>query len=448
MIPKIKLPKKPTIEKISFALGAYEIFERLLPHFENCFLLESLTDAPESRYSIIGFDPELLVRGNRGSLTVGAKKYKTKNPYELLQHLIPQDIMSRSFAGGLVGYVSYGAAEFFEPSLSLKQRPGFDRFCFGLYTDGLVFDKLTGETDYFYYRKNRLKKIQKLIALPEPDARTKVTFRKTSISKSVHARMVKAVQQEIQKGNTFQTEVGLSHEYSVSGSYFPIYEKLRDINPSPHMYYMKFGKKTLLGASPELLLDLTNGELQTFPLAGTVPRGENAVADQVYAKKLLSDPKERAEHVMLVDLHRNGLGKVSRFGTVKVRRFLDVKKFSHVQHLSSEITGLIALGEDMFSALASVFPAGTLSGAPKIESMKIIGRNESVGRGPYGGAVGFFGLNGNCTFAIPIRSLFASGSSAYAQASGGIVYDSKASNEYDEIERKLRATHIVLDSFK
>jgi anthranilate synthase component 1 len=150
---------------------------------------------------------------------------------------------------------------------------------------------------------------------------------------------------------------------------------------------------------------------------------------------------------MLVDLHRNDLGKVAKFGTVRVRRLLDVKKFSHVQHLSSEITGLIALQEDMFTALASCFPAGTLSGAPKIESMKIIDYSEKSGRGPYGGAVGFFGFNGSCTFAIPIRSLFLSGNKAFAQASGGIVYDSTPGKEYQEVRNKLRALEVALRKF-
>jgi anthranilate synthase component 1 len=306
MIPKIQIPKKPSVKKVTFPLDVFDIFERLEHRFENCFLLESLTDSPESRYSIVGFDPELIVRGNRGSLTVGKKVYKTENPYAMLKKMFPQDVISRSFAGGLVGYVSYGAAEFFEPTLKLKQRPGYDRFRFGLYTDGLIFDKVTGETDYFYYRKNRLPEIQKMIQGPKLEAHASVAFKKSSLGKSAHAAIVRKVKEEIRQGNTFQTEVGLSAEYSLTGSLLPIYEKLRAINPSPHMYYIKFGREAVLGASPELLLDLTNGELQTFPLAGTVARGENAAMDQKLAKKLLSDPKERAEHVMLSLWDREG----------------------------------------------------------------------------------------------------------------------------------------------
>ena len=214
------------------------------------------------------------------------------------------------------------------------------------------------------------------------------------------------------------------------------------------MYYIKFNDQKIMGASPELLFRLRNGEMETFPLAGTTKRGSNTNEDLKLARDLLNDPKEVAEHNMLVDLHRNDLGRVAKFGTVKVRSLMDIKKYSHVQHISSEIVGIINEKEDMFSALAANFPAGTLSGAPKIEAMKIINSIENDGRGPYGGAVGQFGFNGDCTFAIPIRSLFIKGEKGYAQTCGGIVYDSDAENEYIEIERKLEAMKIVLKSFE
>lgn len=184
--------------------------------------------------------------------------------------------------------------------------------------------------------------------------------------------------------------------------------------------------------------------MQTSPLAGTIKRGKNLYQDQKLARELLSDPKEKAEHNMLVDLHRNDLGKVAKFGTVKTRDLMSVKKFSHVQHISSEIAGILNKGEDMFSALAANFPTGTLTGAPKIEAIKIIDQNETCARGPYGGAVGHFGFNGDCTFAIAIRSLFLSDNYAYTQTSGGIVYDSKPDKEYDEIQKKLAAMKEVL----
>ena len=256
------------------------------------------------------------------------------------------------------------------------------------------------------------------------------------------------VKEDICAGLVFQCEVGFKSRYKISGDTLPIYAKLRELNPSPHMYYMKFGEQKIIGASPELLFRLRNGEMETFPLAGTTKRGKDDTEDTQLARALLNDPKEIAEHNMLVDLHRNDMGRVARFGTVKVRSLMDIKRYSHVQHISSEIVGIINTGEDMFSALASNFPAGTLSGAPKIESMKIINAIEPDGRGPYGGALGQFCFNGDCTFAIPIRSIFMRGEDAYAQTSGGNVYDSVAADEYLEIERKLSAMRNVLATFK
>ncbi len=184
--------------------------------------------------------------------------------------------------------------------------------------------------------------------------------------------------------------------------------------------------------------------MTTRPLAGTIKKGKNEKEDQMLARTLLSDPKERAEHNMLVDLHRNDLGKVAQFGTVKIKDLMTIKKFRYVSHISSEISGLIKPQEDMFSALAANFPMGTVSGAPKIESIKIIDKNESEARGPYGGGVGHFGFNGDCTFALALRSLFISQIYAYAQTSSGIVYDSKPEKEYDEIQRKFTAMRKAL----
>ena len=449
MPSKIKLPQKPKIQKITFDISIYEVFKKLETHFNECFLLESLAKGSDSRYTILGFAPESIISGNGKTLDIDGKKYTVKNPYRTLREIMPQNVLTQSFSGGLIGYMSYEAAEFFEPSLKLHHHEDFDQFRFGLYTDGLVYDKTTGETVYICYRKNRLPNLLKLLKTkaPKKSETTRVRFKGFSLTKDQHKKLVEEVKEKIRGGYTFQCEVGFRENFEISGPALPIYEELRRVNPSPHMYYIKFGKQVVLGASPELLFELTNGEMQTFPLAGTVKRGKNSAEDQALAKKLVNDPKERAEHMMLVDLHRNDLGRAARFGTVRVKRLMEVKKFSHVQHLSSEITGLIAPEHDMFTALAYSFPAGTLSGAPKIESMKIIDENEKAGRGPYGGAVGFFGFNGNCMFAIPIRSLYIHDNEMYTQTSGGIVYDSKPEHEYQEILNKLRATQIALQKF-
>lgn len=438
----ISLPKKPHYLKFAEDLDFFKLFQKINQNFDTCFLLESLGPQSEfSRYSIIGFDPDEIIVPD-----------KSTNSYNQLRKSIPQDIISRAYSGGLIGYLGFDCVNHFEPALNIKTHDRFPSFMFGVHTDGLVHDKMTGETFYFYFnddRSNIIKKI-KNAKLARHASRSdagglKIKNLNDTMSKKQHADMVKQVKDEINAGNTFQCVVGFKTEYAIKGDDLKIYESLRQVNPSPHMYYVKFKDIKIIGASPELLFRMNQGEMETFPLAGTAPRGKNTAADQRLARQLLNDPKEIAEHNMLIDLHRNDLGRVARFGTVKVRRALDIKKFSHVQHISSEISGVIAKGQDMFSALAANFPAGTLSGAPKIESIKIIDRLEPDARGPYGGALGQFGFNGNCTFAIPIRSLFISGDYAFMQNGSGIVYDSTADDEYREVKRKAAAMEKVLN---
>lgn len=450
-IPKIQLGRKPIYRKLTTEVDFLSLFRLIERSVENCFFLESLEkDTNNARYSILGFMPECLVSANDNSLTVGNDTYTVPNPYWSLRDLMPPTTLSRDYAGGLVGFLSYESMNYMEESLKLPVDPRFPQFQFGVYKDGLVLDKITGETYYFYYENSRLEQVEEWIYssdLPVEQYSLHVKKHGYSMSEKDHEINVKSILEEIRAGNTFQCQLGFKTEYEITGDPMLLYLKLREVNPSPHMYYIKFGKVCLIGASPELLFRLHNGEMETFPLAGSIRRGGTDTEDTLYARTLLRDPKEIAEHNMLVDLHRNDLGKVAQFGTVKVRKLMDIKKFSHIQHISSEVTGILRNGEDMFSGLASSFPAGTLSGAPKIESMKIIRSTEKNPRGIYGGAVGHFGFNGNCTFAIPIRSLFISGNYAYSQASGGVVYDSTPENEYDEIRRKSAAIEKVMGSF-
>ncbi len=444
-LPKIVLNKKPTYIKFAQNLDFFELFSKLEKEFDNCFIFESLGEQGHlSRYSIMGFDPAHIISAKENTLRFDDQSYEVENPYFALREIVPQSAISRNYAGGLIGYLAYEAINYFEPSVKVKVHSLFDQFKFGVYLDGIVLDKVTNELYYFFYEENRLNQIQEILKKEAKRGSVSVHFKGDTLTKAEHAKAVEEVKNEILAGNTFQCEVGFKSEFEVKGDCLEIYTKLRQANPSPFMYYLKFKEQLIIGASPELLFRLSNGEMETYPLAGTIKRGKDEKEDQELARKLLSDPKEIAEHNMLVDLHRNDLGRVARFGTVKVRNLMDIKKFSHVQHISSEIIGLIAPKEDMFSALASNFPAGTLTGAPKIESIKIIERMEKEARGPYGGAVGHFGFNGDCTFAIAIRSLFLGGSYAYSQTSGGIVYDSQPEVEYEEIERKLAAMKGVL----
>lgn len=448
-----KLPAKPTYTAYKTNLDFFELFRRLSVHSKTCFLLESMGEQSyDSRYSVIGFDPDFDFIAQKDAVLVRHKGKEetipTANPYYYLREILPRDVLTRHYAGGLVGYLGYDAANFFEPALALSAHTDFPAFHMGLFTDGLIHDKMTGETTYFYFLEDRSAYIAEATAKEREKEKTQVTRLGQSKTRKEHEAMVEAAKQEILAGNTFQVQIGFTETYSVQGDWLGIYESLRRINPSPHMYFMKFQTATqthrIVGASPELLYRQRQGEMESFPLAGTTRRGKTADEDQELVRALLSNPKEIAEHNMLVDLHRNDLGRVARFGSVKVRRIFDIKKFSHVQHISSEVVGLLAHGEDMFTALASSFPAGTLSGAPKIESMKIINRIESEPRGPYGGAVGHFGFNGDSIFAIPIRTIFGADDKAVIRASGGVVYDSTAEGEYQEIQNKLAAVKNAL----
>ena len=454
---KIIIQGKPKYVKIGDEYDFFQLFIKIEQKFKNCFLFESLGEESNiSRYHIVGFNPKYLVYSEQKDQLIiedtsngKIEKYICDNPYYELRTIIPQNIISRKYAGGLVGFIGYDSINFFEENLNITKNNNFESFKFGVYLDGLIFDQMTGEVFYYYYEDNKIEILNDILKQNNKfNKNVDCKFIKNSMTKEDHRKAVLKIKEDIKNGLIFQCEVGFKSHYRIKGNLTEIYSKLRSLNPSPHMYFMKFDDQVIIGASPELLFRLKNGEMETFPLAGTTKRGSNKEEDLKLARELLNDSKEIAEHNMLVDLHRNDLGRVAKFGTVKVRNLMDIKKYSHVQHISSEIAGIINENEDMFSALASNFPAGTLSGAPKIEAMKIINEIEEDGRGPYGGAIGQFGFNGDCTFAIPIRSLFIKCEEAYAQTCGGNVYDSDPDKEYQEIERKLEAMKTVLKSFE
>ncbi len=456
-LPKIELPGKPTYLKLAEDFDFFQLFRSIEAKYDNCFILESLgEESYVSRHHIMGFDPEQIIFAKdyktlciEDTKTGVVEEYVCDNPYYALREIVPQHIISRSYAGGIVGYLGYDAINFFEPQLKVQSSNLFQPFKFGVYKDGLVYDHTTGEIFYYYYTDNRFAEVEALLHLPVCEyGKTSTVSLGDTMTREQHAESVLKVKQDIISGRIFQTEVGFKTRYKISGDCTQIYAKLREVNPSPYMYYMKFGQQKIIGASPELLFRLSDGEMETFPLAGTARRGVDSAEDIKLARALLNDKKEIAEHNMLVDLHRNDIGRVAKFGTVTVRNLMSIKRYSHVQHISTEIFGILADDQDMFSALASNFPAGTLSGAPKMEAMKIIDQLEPDGRGPYGGALGEFSFNGDCTFAIPIRTVFINGEEGYAQTSGGNVFDSNADDEYLEIQRKLSAMKKVLAYFE
>lgn len=448
-LPKFNFPKKAHYIPLAEDVDIFALFAKVRAAYPTCFLAESLGEASAAaRYSLIGFGPRHIIRAKERSLFIDDQEYQVANPYQELRALVPQDHIARRYAGGLFGYLSYEAVNYLEPGVAVKAHPLFDQFLFGVYTDGLVHDTMTGELTYFYYDQNRIGELQALLQQPvAPLPTVSVAYRGDTLTAAEHARAVISTKQEILAGNTFQCEVGFKSEYAITGCPLAIYGELRQINPSPYMFYLQHNDLTIFGASPELLLRVSNREATTLPLAGTIRRGATPAEDIKLARALLNDPKEIAEHVMLVDMHRNDIGRVARFGTVKVERLMEIQKFSHVQHIGSTITGILRPNEDMFTALAALLPGGVLSGAPKVESIKIIDRNEPAARGPYGGALGSLGFNGDATLAIPIRSLFIKGSYAYTQTASGIVYDSEPAREYQEIKDKLVAMQKVLAMF-
>jgi anthranilate synthase component 1 len=440
-------------------LDFYKLFGLIAEKHDTVYYFESLSlPRHQDRYYTLGFDPAALfiakgntltVKGNPETLEKLTKQKKTEvvynnvNPYKLLQNSFPEGFLSTTHQGGLIGYFCHEAVNYFEPSLSLREHPDFDTFKLGLYLDGLIFDTLTSTLKYYTYAEDRSAQIKELInqipTYETPDHLESVEFIGHSATKEEFIGAVQRTQQKIKEGFSFQSEVGFKSNFKIRGNKRAIYNRLRNINPSPYMYYLKFGDEELMGASPEILVSCKQGRALTTPTAGTTKRGKDHREDTILARTLLNDPKEIAEHNMLVDLHRNDLAHVSRPGSVRVEDLMYIIKFSHVQHIVSLITSELAKDKSAFNLLASIFPGGVVTGAPKIETIKIIAENENAPRGPYGGAVGRFAFSGDCDFCLPIRSIFCKGDDCFAQTSAGIVYDSVPEKEYDELTNKLAA---------
>ncbi len=342
--------------------------------------------------------------------------------------------------GGLVGYFSYDAVRYFEalPSV-VRDDLKLPDFEFGVYDDGIVFDHVTGQAYYYWYKNNRLKEIERLLRENYAPEKLVVDEQTTNITKKEFESTVTDAKHYITAGDIFQVVLSKRFEFSFRGDLISFYKALRDINPSPYMYFLKMKGRALVGSSPEMLVRVDRGLVETFPIAGTRPTGKNSAEDERFADELLKDVKEQAEHIMLVDLARNDLGKVCQFGTVEVPDFMTVQKYSHVQHIVSRVKGRLRADRDAFDTFKGTFPAGTVSGAPKKRAMEIIEELEPTRRGPYAGAAGYFSYNGNADFAITIRTLVASGNKAYIQAGAGIVADSKPTREWYETEYKARA---------
>jgi anthranilate synthase component 1 len=323
---------------------------------------------------------------------------------------------------------------------------------FGLFTDGIIFDHDKRKLEYFYYKNSRLKILENIIDKSRNIDKKIQDFTISNLNRNIEKKefekMVKKVKQYLNKGDIFQTVLSKKIEFICTGNPIFLYQTLRKINPSPYMFYFKLNRRILIGSSPEMLIRITDNKVETYPIAGSRPVSKDERVTEKYKNELINDEKEIAEHTMLVDLARNDLGKVCKFGTVNTDDLMNVKQFSHIQHIVSHITGELDEKYSIFDAFKAVFPAGTVSGAPKVRSMEIINELEKESRGPYAGAIGYFSFNKSCDFAITIRSIFINRNKGYNQSGAGIVIDSIPENEYKETEDKSNAILSSLNIFK
>jgi anthranilate synthase component 1 len=445
-------------KKIDTDRDPFEIFKQIYMRYENVFILESLTGPKElSEFSVIGFDPEFTAKCDRGEFQICRNekivyKKRVDDPLLELRRILPTiDERKLRYIGGAVGYVSYEAIKFWEQLPPKRSNNMFPLMEFGIHTDGLIHDKKDNAIHYFHIgKKSRFDELEKIINSKKQNLAKDISYSKpiSETSKGKFISNVKKAKEYVYEGEVYQVVISRKFKFRLYGDPMSLYQNLRKLNPSPYMYFFKRNKRIIIGSSPEMLLRVINNKIETFPIAGTRPVSHKESINRKLKNELLSDKKELAEHTMLVDLARNDLGRVCKFGSVQPKELMIVKKFSHVQHLVSHITGYLYNKYDCFDAFRSLFPAGTVSGAPKVRAMEIISELEESARGPYAGALGYFSFNRCCDFAIVIRSIFINENDAYIQSGAGIVMDSIPTNEYLETEHKAGALFSAMQAAK
>ena len=448
-----------------------EAMRRLMSVSPHCFLLESAGDDERwGRYTFLGFDPSLIVTCKDGRMRVGDRVFDTQRPDEAIREVLkryrsPALEGFPPFTGGLVGYFAYDYIRYAEPGLEgalAADGPSdvndvdlmlFDRvIAFDNFRQKLVLIanvRLDGDLEAGYAQARReLAEMLELLRGDRPRARFPGQAAgpfKARFSPEEYGEIVEKAKRHIREGDIFQAVPSNRLEADFEGNLFGTYRMLRTLNPSPYMFYFSGTDIEVAGASPETLVRLERGTLHTFPIAGSRPRGATPEEDAALERELLADPKERAEHNMLVDLGRNDLGKISRFGSVSVDRYMQVLRFSHVMHIGSSVRGEIRPDRDALDAVAAVLPAGTLSGAPKIRACEIIAELEGDRRGLYGGAVGYLDFAGNLDLCIAIRIAWKAGGKVYVRSGGGVVADSRPDAEYRETVNKAAAVLRALE---
>ena len=450
------------------------------------FLLESIEGLKSlSRYSFIGIGCRNLIKFDGAVFSLndgGVKVYetKTRNPLLELEKIMKKYKLYKSpelnhFVGGAVGHLSYDLVKCFE-QIPLPEDKLFIPEIMLYLTDLVVVfdhllnrikiistveikDKVSAGKAYDISVEN-IENLEKKIKQSDGN-NLRSSLDSTAIDDSIEylnlnsnfekerfLEGIRRAKKYITEGDAFQVVLSQRFYTDKFSDPFSIYRGLRTINPSPYMYYFNFGEFKIIGASPEPLVKINGRKILTCPIAGTRKRGQNPGEDRILVRDLLDDKKEKAEHNMLVDLSRNDLGRVCRYNSVKIKKYMSIEKYSHVMHLVSRVEGTLDKSNSIYDALKSVFPAGTLSGAPKIRAMQIISELEPDRRGPYGGAVGYFGYDGNLDSCITIRTAIIKNGTAYIQAGAGIVYDSEPENEFNETLNKAAALFKAIRLFK
>ncbi|HZO10898.1 MAG TPA: chorismate-binding protein, partial [Nitrososphaeraceae archaeon] len=369
-------------KKIDTERDPFDIFKQIYANYEDVFILESLTGPKElSEFSVIGFDPEFTIKCDRRKFQIYQNekivyKKQVRDPLLELRQILPLiDEKKLRYIGGAVGYVSYDAIKFWEQLPQKRANNLFPLMEFGIYTDGLIHDKKDNATYYFHIgKKSRLNEIEKIINSKDQILARGISYSKpvSETTKNEFISNVKKAKQYVYQGEVFQVVISRKFKFRLSGDPMHLYQNLRKLNPSPYMYFFKYKKRFIIGSSPEMLLRVINNKIETFPIAGTRPVSNRESVNRKLKNELLRDKKELAEHTMLVDLARNDLGRICKFGSVQPKELMIVKRFSHVQHLVSHITGDLDDKYDSFDAFRSLFPAGTVSGAPKVRAMEVI----------------------------------------------------------------------------
>jgi anthranilate synthase component 1 len=419
----------------------FQIYNKISRNYSHSFLFESLS-GPEvlAETSVMGFDPKIILKGYSDKVEIITKDktqtIQTTDPYAELKKLLGKyDDQRYRYLGGAVGVVNYDAVRLVE-NIDDANETSQPLMEFGIYDDGIIYDNVHKKLFYFYHDENRF---DKLIMNEDTFGDFKSSEVIPNMDKDKFSNIVNKAKKYIHDGDIFQVVLSRKFAFDVTGDNLTLYKTLRKLNPSPYMYHLKQDTKTIIGASPEMLVRITDDKVETFPIAGTRKITDNEEKNQQLADELIHDEKELAEHTMLVDLGRNDIGRVCKYGTVHPESLMQIKRFSHVQHIISHVVGNLAPENDMFDAFQAVFPAGTVSGAPKVRAMQIINDLETETRGPYAGAVGYFSYNGCCDFAIAIRSIFIENNKGFVQSGAGIVSDSVAENEFKETEHKAGA---------